>query len=271
MLSMVTFSCTDVVDVDVPTAPPRLVVEASIDWEKGSLGNEQVILLSTSTPFFDNLSDTSVIGASVQITNTNSGETIVFTDQEDGTYTTSNFTPILNNTYTLEINYLGEIYRAEETMTSVPDIDEISQSRESGFNDEALAVDLFFRDPPDEDNFYFFRFEAQGDLLPELLTFSDEFTNGNRLEVFFEKEDDEDNNIREFAPGDVAFIEFHGVSRQNFNYLEILIDQFESAANPFGTIPASLRGNCINISNPDNYAFGYFRLSQVVRTTYVFQ
>jgi len=31
-------SCTDVIDLEVPIAPPRLVIEASIDWEKETIG-----------------------------------------------------------------------------------------------------------------------------------------------------------------------------------------------------------------------------------------
>lgn len=264
-------SCTDVIDVDVPVAPPRLVVEASINWEKDTRGNVQTIKLSTSTPFFDNLTDTSVTGASVQITNDTTGEVFIFSDEDNGTYTSLSFAPILNQSYTLEVIYNGETYTANETMTAVPDIDEIGQSRESGFDDEALAVDIFFNDPPNIENFYFFRFEEEGDKFPELLALPDEFTDGNRLNVFFEKEEDEDENIEEFVVGDVANIELFGISEQYFNYVTILIDQFESSNNPFGTIPASLKGNVINTTNSNNYAFGYFRLSQVVREQYTFQ
>ena len=34
-------SCEDVIDVDVNNAEPRLVIEASLDWEKGTAGNGQ--------------------------------------------------------------------------------------------------------------------------------------------------------------------------------------------------------------------------------------
>ncbi len=264
-------SCTDVVDVDVPEAPPRLVVEASIDWEKNTLGNQQSILLSTSTPYFDNLSNNSVTDASVKITNNTSNEEFEFTHQGNGIYGTSSFVPVLNQSYTLEINYQGETYIAEETMTPVVDIDEISQAREGGFDDEALEVDIYFNDPGNEENFYLFRFEEEGDLLPELLAIPDEFTDGNRMKVFFEKEEDEDIGQEEFEPGDIAFIEFYGISKQYFNYIDLLIEQYENAENPFGTVPATLKGNCVNPSNPENYAFGYFRLNEVNRVTYVFQ
>ncbi len=264
-------SCTDVIDVEVPEAPPRLVVEASIDWEKSTPGNEQSIALSMSTPFFDNLNSTAVTGASVKVTNNSSNQEFEFSDMGNGTYTTNSFVPIVNQSYTLEVVYSGETYTAEEVLTPVVDIDEISQARVGGFDDDALEVDIFFNDPPDEENFYFFRFEEEGDLLPELLAIPDEFTNGNRMKVFFEKEEDEDIGQEEFVPGDVAFISFHGVSKQYFNYVDLLIDQYENAENPFGTIPASLKGNVINPGNPSNYAFGYFRLTQVVRATYTFQ
>ena len=80
-------SCTDVIDVDVQTDTIRLVVEASLDWEKGTTGNEQTITLRTSTPFFDTQS-TDVVGAQVSVTNDVNGEVYLFTDQADGTYTT---------------------------------------------------------------------------------------------------------------------------------------------------------------------------------------
>jgi hypothetical protein len=42
-------SCEDVVTVDLNTAPPKLVIEASINWYKGTPGNEQKIKLTTTT------------------------------------------------------------------------------------------------------------------------------------------------------------------------------------------------------------------------------
>ncbi|MFD2726235.1 DUF4249 domain-containing protein [Hyunsoonleella rubra] len=264
-------ACTDVIDVDVPEAPPRLVVEASIDWEKSTSGAVQTVKLSMSTPFFENLTDTAVTDASVKITNDTSNQEFILSHQGDGIYSTFEFVPQLNQSYTLEIIHNGETYTAQETMTPVVDIDEVSQAREGGFDGDALEVDIYFNDPPNEENFYLFRFEEQGDLLPELLAIPDEFTDGNRMKVFFEKEDDEDSGEEEFEPGDTAFISFYGVSKQYFNYIDLLIDQYENAENPFGTVPARLKGNVINTTNPDNYAFGYFRLVQVVYASYTFQ
>lgn len=265
------FSCTDVIDVDLQDAAPRLVIEASIDWEKGSLGNNQVIRLSTSIPYFNNQSYNPVIGASVKVTNDLDNSEFIFEDMNNGTYSISTFIPVENQSYTLEVNYNNETYIATETMVSVVDIANIYQSIENGFDDEALEVNIDFDDPIIEENYYLFKFQEEGDLLPELLNISDEFTDGNTMTVFFEKGEDEDINQTEFEPGDVANIEFYGISEQYYNYIGLLIEQYESTGDPFTTTPVALRGNCTNPSNPDNYAFGYFRLSQVVKESYTFQ
>ena len=264
-------SCTDVIDVEVPVAKPRLVVEASINWEKGTTGNNQTITLSTSTPFFSNSATNAAVGATVTITNDVSGDTFVFSDLNNGSYTNSNFIPVINNSYTLQVLYNGEQYEAKETLMAVPDVVDVYQSKTGGFNNEALEVNIDFLDPENENNFYFFRFKQPEDLLPELLSITDEFTNGNIMTVFYEKQEDESINQVEFKPGDAANIEFYGVSRQFSNYISILIDQAETGGNPFSTIPVALNGNCVNITNPDNDAFGYFRLSQVVNVNYIFQ
>ena len=271
IVTIIFTSCTDVVDVEVPTAAPRLVIEASIDWEKGTLGNEQTIKLSESTPYFDSTTTSIVIGASVKITNDSDNTEFIFADQNNGEYTNTNFIPVLNQSYTLEVVYENETYIAKETLTSVVDIAEITQSREGGFNSDALEVNVYFNDPPDEENFYLFRFQEEGDLLPELEDYSDEFTNGNLVTNFYEKEDDEDINQEEFEAGDVVYINLYGISEQYYNYMSLLLEQYYSVGDPFSTTPVALRGNCVNTTNPDNYGLGYFRLTEVVKTSYTFE
>ncbi|NQX84629.1 MAG: DUF4249 domain-containing protein [Flavobacteriaceae bacterium] len=271
ILSFLAISCTDIVDVEVQSAPLRLVIEASLNWEKGTLGNEQVISLSQTVPYFDELINNEVVGASVKVTNMTTGTEFEFSDQNDGTYKTSSFIPVLGNSYSLEVQHEGETYMAEETFSSVVDITEINQSTEQGFNDEVLEVNVLFDDPIDEDNYYLFRFKEQGDLLPEFVEISDEFTNGNQMTIFYEKEDDDSINQEEFVPGDSVDIKFYGISEQYYNYIQLLLNQYESVGNPFSTVPVVLKGNCTNPENPDNYAFGYFRLSEMVTASYSFQ
>jgi hypothetical protein len=264
-------SCDDKIDVNVSEAAPRLVIEASLDWEKGTVGNNQSIKLSTSTPYFNTTLNTSVIGASVKVTNNNSNAIYNFADQNDGTYTINNFIPVLNNSYTLEVIYNGETYTATENLMPVSPITSVEQSLEGGFDDEVLDVTIFFDDPANVDNYYMFRFKEEGDLFAELETQSDEFSDGNQQEEFFEKESDEEDETEEFNPGDMVYIKLYGISQRYYNYVSLLVGQYDSGGDPFATTPAEVRGNCVNTTNEANYAFGYFRVTEFDQVDYTFQ
>lgn len=264
-------SCTDVIDVEVQQGLTRLVVQASIDWEKGTNGNEQAIYLSTSTEFFDTTSNTAVTGAFVSITNDATGAEFIFTDQIDGSYATSEFVPVLNQSYTMLIVHDGETYTAQETLTTVTDITRLYQDREDGFNDEELELHVEYTDPEDEENYYLFKFQRDGDLLPQFEVGDDEFINGNKVDEWFElDEDDDTEKIDVLQPGDVVTIEMYGISESYYDYMDILIDQI-GGVGIFATTPVAVKGNCINRTNPDNYAHGYFRLTQVNRERYTFE
>lgn len=262
-------SCEDVVDVEVQEGPKRLVVEASLDWEKGTTGNMQTIKLSESTLFFDTNSITAVTGAIVMVTNLTSNETYDFTDQGNGEYRTTSFEPVLGQSYSLRIEYDGEIYSATETMTGVTEITDIFQAREEGFDTDALEVHVVFTDPIEEGDNYLFKFQREGDLLPDLEVGEDEFVNGNEIDWWYEIEEDEDENILPFEPGDVVNIEMYGISGAYYDYMKILTEQL-GGVGLFETTPVAVKGNCINETNPENYAFGYFRLTEFARTSYTF-
>ncbi len=265
-------SCEDVIDVPVQNAPTRLVVEASLDWEKGTTGNEQTIRLSNSSAFFDTTSNTAVTGASVKVTNDSSGAEFIFADQNNGEYATSSFVPIIGQSYTLEIIHNGEMYSAQETLMAVPEITDIFQDVEDGFDDEILEAHIVFTDPPEEGNYYFFKFQKQGELLPDFEVGDDEFVNGNEIDWWYEiEESDDETDVRQpFAAGDVLDIEMYGVSEAFYNYIDILTDQI-GGVGLFEATPVSVKGNCINLTNPENYAHGYFRLTEVNRTSYTFE
>ncbi len=271
LLTLILVSCSDVIDVPVQMAPTRLVVEASIDWEKGTTGNEQSIRLSTSTAFFNTTGNTAVAGASVIISNDANGDEFLFVDQNNGEYVTSEFVPILGQSYTLVIIHDGENYVAQETLNSVTDITDIYQGREDGFDDEELEIHIEFTDPAEEANYYLFRFQKEGNLLPEFEVGNDEFVNGNEIDWWYEVQEDEDTDkVDVLQPGDVVSIEMRGISSAYNDYMEILIEQI-GGVGLFQATPVAVRGNCVNLTNPDNYAHGYFRLTEVNKTSYTIE
>ncbi|MGB0975274.1 MAG: DUF4249 domain-containing protein [Flavobacteriaceae bacterium] len=256
-------SCEDVVDIDLNTTEPKLVIEASINWEKGTLGNEQEIKLSLTAPYYDS-EIPPANGAIVTVTDTNSNTYNFIEDNSTGIYKNTNFTPILNETYTLTISYSGEIYTATETLTPVVDIDSIEQEDEGGFLGDQIELKVYYNDPANEDNYYLFEFlNTNITDIPDLEVYDDEFSDGNQIFGFYTHED--------LETGDVVNIKNYGVSERFYNYMSILTEQAGEGGGPFGTQPTTVRGNCINQTNSSNFPLGYFRLSEVDVLDYTIQ
>lgn len=272
LLTVLIFTaCEEVVTPDLDTAAPRLVVNANIQWyHQQSNGNSQEIDLSLSTPFYTDTPSVPVTNATVSVTNLNTNQVFDFTHQGIGKYATSNFEPILGNTYQLNIEYNNENYTATETFTKTPSINNITQSVAGGFDSEATEVNVFFTDDANTEDYYLIEYFSNRAGFPKRNTFRDEFLNGNEIKTFAETSDQFNEDEEKLQAGDVVNIQLYGISKQFYNYFDLLLQQDESQG-PFATTPVPLRGNVINTNNSQNYAFGYFRCNQVVSASYTVQ
>ena len=253
------FACEDVIDLDLETAEPRLVDEASIDWYKGQPGSLQKIKLMTTTGYY-NQSIPMVSGANVWIENQNG---IIFNFVEDlnsGEYICNDFLPELGMTYTLNLMVNQELYTAVETLKEVPDILYVEQNNEGGFGDDTIEIKFFYQDAPLQDNSYMSLLTTSS-IQPSYRVSSDELFQGNIMYSLYFLDDTQ--------PGDQLNFELYGISQRYYNYMTKLLSAANSGGGPFQSTPSTLRGNLINQTNPDNYALGYFRLSEVVEAEYI--
>ncbi|HLV62533.1 DUF4249 domain-containing protein [Galbibacter sp.] len=257
LASLVFLSCEEVVDVDLSTEDPRLVVEASINWSKDTDGKHQRITLSQTTPYFETgLSPAT--GAIVYIENAQ-GQRYDFNEEANsGIYTTDHFNAQENMSYTLFIQYKDQLYQGKEAMVTVTDLTYITQNDGTVFSREYVEIKAYFDDPVDEVNYYFYKFEAEKDHTINVI--EDRLLNGNEMFAIFVSE--------ELEKSDQVQVSLYGISRQYYNYMYTLITQSGESMGPFVTQPATVKGNIINTSNPENYALGYFRVSQ--NDTYIY-
>jgi len=255
-------SCEEVVNVDLNTAAPRLVVDAAINWQKNTDGSVQKITLSTTTDFYSNVIP-KVTGANVSITNS-ANTTFVFSEiPNTGEYQCTTFVPVIGEKYTLTVIYQGVIYTATETMQSVTPIKDIQQKDDAGFSGEDYEIEVFFDDPLDE-NFYMVKFFPSIHKSPSFGVIGDEFSNGNQKSWHFSDED--------LEQGNTIAITHYGISKDYYNYMNKIISiSGGDGGGPFQTTPATVRGNIVNQTNIDNYALGYFSLSEVDSATYTIQ
>ena len=255
-------SCQDVVEVDLDTSAPRLVIDANILWQKGTPGNEQVIKLSTTTDYYSDVIPP-VLGATVYVTNSSATVYNFIDVANNGQYVCSNFIPVINETYTLTVQANGITYQATEKLVATPTIDSVQQTAVPGFGSDIIQVKFFFQDNGLEDNNYLVSVQKEPQVIPEFGVIEDRFFQGNQMFGFY-------SNL-ELGTGNMLHFKLEGISRRYYNYMNKLINITNTGGNPFATPPATLRGNIINLNDSNDYPFGYFHLSEIDTEDYTVQ
>lgn len=261
------FACQDVVQVDLKTGKERLVIEALIKWENNTTGNTQTIKLSKTSSYYNNQT-VAATGATVKITNKTTSQEFDFVEIQNGRYQTTNFVPILNNVYELEIEYKNQVYKAEEALLDGPEITEVNQTLEGGFSTEEPEVNITFNDFEDQDDYYriiYEQYRPSTDKIIETVSFAydSRFEQNNELTDFFESE--------YFITDDEIKISLYSITHRFYTFLNVLESQADSAPGPFSLPPVNVKGNCVNTTNTENYPYGYFSLFQMNEETYIFQ
>lgn len=264
VLIFITFSfisCEEVIDVNLNTAAPRLVIDAALKWEKGTDGSVQKIKLSTTTGFF-NQEIPKVSGATVFVTN-EANDVFDFFEitPNSGEYICANFIPVLNTSYTLTVIQDGTTYTASETLMPVVPIDKVEQRNDGGILGENIEVKYFFTDDGQTDNFYLFREKLSSYQIPQYGVSRDEFYQGNQIFGIYSNED--------LKSGDELDITISGISQGYYNYMQVLLSiAGTTGGSPFQSPPATVRGNIINTTNPDAFVLGFFSASETDNLVY---
>jgi hypothetical protein len=262
-LGVVLISCEKVIQVDLNTAPPKLVIDASIDWIKNTPGNQQKIKLSTSTSYY-NADFPTVSGAIVNITNS-AGTIFSFVENPGtGEYICNNFAPIIGETYTLNINLNGEIYTATDQLIAAPNIENnFLQNNEGGMGGDEIEITYYYRDNPSETNYYIFSNKNPHVAFPEYQVENDINNNGGLVPVYYSNKD--------LKPGDIVNIKLYGISKRYYDYFRKILNASGADTGPIATTPTSAYGNISNQTHSANTPFGYFRLSEVDIKDYTIQ
>ncbi|MBC7440196.1 MAG: DUF4249 domain-containing protein [Flavobacterium sp.] len=255
LLAIFLTSCEKEIYVPLNTAPPKLVIDASIKWKKGTLGNKQQIKLSTTFDYYSNIVP-KISGATIFVKDSNNN-TFNFEETDTlGNYNCNNFIPVLNQEYTLTVQHENQVYTASETLKPVPVIDKIEQKNDSGFTADVIQVKAFYTDNGATSDFYLFKFQASDKTIPSYQVYKDEFYQGNQIFGIYE-----DKNLKTDQDLNIAIL---GISERYYNYLSILISiAGNTSGAPFQSPPATVRGNIVNTTNEKNYPLGYFNLSEM--------
>ena len=269
---MLLAGCERVVDLNLPEAPRRLVVEARLERALDFTPQVQSIRLSTTADYFSGEFPPAAVGAVVQVADDLNRITAFAETPTAGIYRApATFVVARGRTYTLSVDFEGQHYVASDSTRQVPRLtnlyfDTPQPGRYAGTDGVRAAIN--YVDPADVHNFYLWEQFVNGvrqtgpDTIVKLRVIgTDQIYNGLPVNGFqpFEGVDiplDATVIVRQIA-----------ISEAMYRYYFALNDQLAGDGSPFAVPPASVRGNIQNKTNPNLPALGYFYVSEVSART----
>lgn len=256
ILFLLLFSnCEKVIDVDVPTIEPKLIIDASFEvfFDESPVTASTTVKLRLSSDYFDEVIPT-VTNATVFLTNLRDNSVINFVDSNgNGDFEPStSFIPGSDIEYELTVIYQNETFKGKATKVKSTPFISVEQGDETLFTGNETELKVSFEDDGTQENFYVLDYTNN-----IFLTLQDRFFNGAvyNFSSFYQEDEIE-------LPATVT-IKLLGISKDFYTYFEILTSQGGgNDGGPFQTAPTALLGNIINTTNEDNYPLGYFHISE---------
>lgn len=270
------FSCVDVIDVEVPTESPRLVIDALIRIDSSLEVIDVKIKATESASFFDEIQPAILTELTIQNIDLSSNNTFSLTaSANDPSLYEASIPRNFFTTGRLVLNtlYNNERYISVTSYVPAPEIDAIEQSVAEVFGGEQTELVVSFTDLPNADNFYLFDFDFN-----DFLTVEDEFFKDQQFVFSYFYED-------RLEIGSILNISISGVNFEFFNYLNQVIAQSGQTQGPFQTPAATVLGNIVNITNTnfttidnldslipnENFPLGYFAVSETFTETIIIE
>lgn len=285
LFSMGFFACEDVVDVDLPKAEAKLIVNGIVRVDSSQEFVPVEIRVTETNGFFEEPIITELESAVLLIGEPdpdfpdiiNLGPKILKefvpgtglyepdTINVDERIRTEFLTP--NTVFYLIIEHKGKRYAGITKYSPVMPMDNVEIGTETLFDEDDTEVKITITDIPDEENYYVFDFG-----FGEFLALDDQFIDGQQFEFsyFYEKD---------LQPGQELEISILGAEQQFFNYVDLLVEQTRNDGGVFETPAATIRGNVFditgldnidifdNVGRPESFALGYFAVVQEFKQT----
>ena len=246
--------CEKVIDLETDFNDTRLVVDANISKHRDSLNAKASVKLSETVPYFSD--EESIINDAIVSIEINQKTHELYYDNPTKLYVADiNF--IENNSeFVLLIEHKKNNYTSSSKLIKTPKIESVVFGDRKSLNKDEVELKVTFTDPPEEGNYYLWKFgpkkSGKFDYLPAL----DKYINGNKFTFSFFIDKTE-----YLQDSDYINVEINGITEDYFNYLNILTSQAGAQnGRPFSTSSSVIKGNVVNNTNLENFPLGYFRV-----------
>lgn len=257
--------CEKVVQLDVPTSEPRVVINGMLS----NLPEQWKIHLSLTQGYFDQGGITFVDDAAVYIED-NLGNIDTLNYDADGIYSTDSIkTCVVGNTYTLRVEHGNKTYTAAEKCFYQDTIDFIQSyylPERNGFIPVGYYVFEKANEYEPDGDFYLWNIYRDGILLRDSVGYITD-TDEAREQSYFNIPIDPNDPLKDidrgvfprpfpwkFEKGDSVTIEQVRISEGYFNFIAEFVSQQQRSGTPFDPPPFN------PTSNIQGGAYGFFRV-----------
>lgn len=272
-------SCQEVIDLKLDTAPQQLVIEASLDWKKGTTKAYPIVNISYTEPYFGDTRSAAIPDAIVKIKT--STETYSLT-LWDGTTTltthllaplkggsryiyTDGITPHIGEIYQLEIQLKGETYTSQTKMLEAPELlsKGIIQRENGGVLGNQKEIRYTFDGINDGTaNAFLGQLEITNRKKANYFALDDNYIANNKF--FFIVTGTANEALK---TGDKIVTTLYRISPQYKEYVQMLL-RISRGQGPY-VIPEQPVGNIVNKQNPKRNPLGGFRVAQYSVNEYI--
>lgn len=240
MISIVSISCEKVVDIDLNSSSPRIVIEGNISDQAGPY----FVTLSQTVNFDETNVFPQIIGANIVLSD-NLGNSESLIETLPGIYKTSSMQGVPGRTYTLTVTADGKEYVATSTMPSPVNIDSLTVQNQNIGRNQMKVISVQFRDPPDVKNYYRFVEVKNGVEQKFIFLYDDHVQDGSSITSSLFADEDT------LRTRDSVRVLLQCVDKGVFDFFRTM-RQASRGGGPQATSPAN------PLSNITNGALGYF-------------
>ena len=235
-------SCEEVIELDLKSTEPRIVIDAVLDGSDGTL----TVRCSKTVDFYNNNISNPISGAQIALF-TNSDHSYIIEEVEPGLYVMEGYEVTSSLEYTLEVI----IDDVEYTATAVAPFPSIIQ--------EIVVLPIDIQGPPDTISFYSVNaawFDVAGrENYYRIFMYKNGEKEGNSYSLFNDKENDGEVLFYStltygLEPGDEIAIELLSIDTEMYHYFEQVADMQSSGFS--AAAPYNPKGNF------NNDILGYF-------------
>jgi hypothetical protein len=176
LLSVIGFACQKVIDVDLNSAAPQIVIEGNISDSPGPY----YVTLSKTVNFDQPNTFPPVTDANVVISDT-VGNSELLTETSPGTYRTSVIQGTPGRTYTLDVTAEGKEYIATSTMPAPVKFDSLTLDYIVNGPDRSWAFKVDFKDPAGVKNYYHFVLMRNSIISQRFFLYDDRIQDGESI------------------------------------------------------------------------------------------